>query len=94
MRRLALLAGLLVACQPQFQTGRVLSKWYEEALTYQSSMICQPVGQTQVCTPIYTYDDEDWMVRVENVLDAAQVADWELDPQRWDSVQVGEVLSR
>lgn len=68
MKRLVVVALLLlVGCG--VKTGEVNRKWHEDANTYVVFIpFCNTVGKVTVCNtiPMQQYDDEDWVLELEN----------------------------
>lgn len=84
----ALLLVLFSACGPQ--EGVVVRKDHHPAQTYIMFIpICNTVGKATICTPLpyWIYDDEDWVIKVEN---DGKVGTITTSQRAWESVDIGE----
>lgn len=63
MKRIAsagavILALALAGCS-SISSGTITDKVHEPA-HYNTSQVCHMAGKVMICTPVKTYDDEDW----------------------------------
>ena len=106
MKRLLPLAAvlLLVGCGEDIRSGQVIAKDHQDSRTYATivriytGQTCTKIGNVQTCTnhymnmPVTMYDDEDWMLRVEN--DAGKRGWVYVTPDVWRSKEIGSWWSR
>lgn len=93
----AVLLLVLVGCGGP-EEGTVVEKWYEEPREWTTTdMRCISYDDDGFCAiriPVqnHHYDDEDWMLRVEN--EKGERGNVEVERYVWDRIRVGEYYAK
>ena len=87
-----------------FRQGTVVEKWFEPYREWDTQrQVCGTYDKNNNCTWWYYVtdhhvDDEDYMVKVRGCRDGrpeqCKTEDWELTPQAWEPVQIGDVVAK
>lgn len=76
--------ALISSCGKELDRGVIICKWYEAPRTYQycTTIMC---GKTPITTWHTGYDDEDYMIQIEGIIDGDTIHnDIEVTPQEFN----------
>lgn len=85
---LAALALLLTGCSSSISSGTITAKVHEPG-HYYSSQVCNLIGKVMVCTPITSYDDEDWRF---DIVDGEKTGYIYVTKESFDKFEVGDYV--